>query len=76
MTDPSDISAVYREFTQALRDVLAEQAIGPKSRGRLARARAAVKKHPEYTEHGYFVAVEAAFKEWEALQTGGQLDQH
>ena len=76
MTDRLDISALYREFTQALTDVLAEQAIGPASRGRLARARAAVKKHPVYSEHGYFLAVETAFKQWEALQTGGHLDQH
>src|SRR4051794_4287464 len=30
--------------------------------GPLARARGAVKKHPEYSEHEYFVAVETAFK--------------
>jgi hypothetical protein len=47
MSDRLEISSLYREFTQALMDVLPEQAIGPASRGRLARARAAVKKHPE-----------------------------
>jgi hypothetical protein len=56
-------------------DVLAEQAIGPASRGRLARARATLKKHPEYSEHGYFLAVEDAFKQWEVLQTIGHRDQ-
>ena len=30
-------------------------------RGRLARAHAAVKRHPNYNEHEYFLAVEAAF---------------
>ena len=75
MTEGADISTLYREFTQALMDVLAEQAIGPASRGRLARARATVKKHPEYSEHGYFLAVEAAFKQWEVLQTVGHRDQ-
>jgi hypothetical protein len=46
MSSSADISTLYREFTQALTDALAEHAVGPASRGRLARARAAVKKHP------------------------------
>jgi hypothetical protein len=75
MSKDADISALYREFTQALVDVLVEQASGPASRGRLARTRAAVKKHPEYSEHGYFLAVETAFREWEAFQTMGHVDQ-
>jgi hypothetical protein len=75
MTEGADISTLYREFTQALMDVLAEQAIGPASRGRLARARAAIKKHPEYGEHGYFLAVETAFEQWEALHTVGYIGQ-
>jgi hypothetical protein len=54
MSTGTDISALYREFSDALTEVLAENAIGPARRGRLARARAAVKKHPEYTEHAYF----------------------
>lgn len=64
----SDFSAVCNEFTDALTEVLAENAIGLARRGRLARARAAVKKHPYYTEHAYFLAVETAFKNWEAMQ--------
>ena len=71
----TDISSLYSEFTQALADVLAEQVTGRASRGRLARARAAIKRHPEYDEHKYFLAVETAFKQWEALQTGGHSDQ-
>ena len=39
------ISAVYSEFTDALTEILAENAVGPARRGRLARAHAAVKKH-------------------------------
>jgi hypothetical protein len=39
-------AALYREFTDALTEVLAENAVGPERRGRLARARAAVKKTP------------------------------
>ena len=74
MSSDADISMLYREFTQALTDVLAEHAVGPASRGRLARARAAVKKHSEYSEHGYFLAVETAFKQWEALQTTGHVE--
>jgi hypothetical protein len=62
--------STYREFTDALTEVLAENAVGPARRGRLARARAAVKKHPEYSEPGYLQAMEAAFNNWEALHKG------
>ena len=72
MSRGTDISTVYREFTDALTDVLSENAVGPASRGRLARTRAAVKKHPEYSEHAYFLAVETAFKNWEAMQNVGR----
>ena len=68
----TSISALYSEFTAALTEVLAENAVGLARRGRLARARAAVKKHPEYNEHEYFLAVETAFAQWEALQNAGQ----
>ena len=67
-----DISALYSEFTAALTEVLAENAVGLARRGRLARARAAVKKHPDYSEAGYFRAVEAAFQNWEAIQNVGR----
>jgi hypothetical protein len=66
------ISAIYMEFTAALTEVLAENAVGPARRGRLARARAAIKKHPDYSESGYLLAVEAAFNSWEALQNTGR----
>ena len=39
---------------------------------RLARARAAVRRHPEYSEHSYFLPVETAFKNWEAMQNVGR----
>ena len=71
MTEGAHISTLYREFADALTDVLAENAVGLANRGRLARARAAVKKHPDYNEHGYFLAVEMAFKHWEAMQNVG-----
>jgi hypothetical protein len=74
MSSSTDISTLYREFTEALTEVLAENAVGPARRGRLARSRAAVKKHPDYSEHGYFLAVETAFKEWEAMQNAGPSD--
>jgi len=57
----TDISALYREYTDALTEVLAETAGNPARRGRPARAHAAVKRHPEYNEHEYFLAVETAF---------------
>ena len=72
MSSGTDILALYREFTNALTEVLAENAVGPARRGRLARARAAVKKHPDYSEHAYFLAVETAFTQWEALQNAGR----
>lgn len=66
-----DIEALYREFTDALTEIFAENATGPARRGRLARAHAAVKRHPDYNEHAYFVAVETAFSQWEAMQNAG-----
>ena len=74
MSSSTDISILYREFTDALTEVLAENAVGLARRGRLARSRAAVKKHPDYNEHGYFLAVETAFKQWEVIQNAGHLD--
>ena len=74
MSSSTDISILYREFTEALTEVLAENAVGPARRGQLARTRAALKKHPKYNEHEYFLAVEAAFKQWEALQNVGRSD--
>jgi hypothetical protein len=71
MSSDTDISALYHEFTDALTEVLAENTTGPARRGRLARARAAVKKHPNYNEHEYFLAVETAFKQWETIQNAG-----
>ena len=72
MGPDSDISTLYREFTDALTEVLAENAVGPARRGRLAGARAAVKKHPDYREAGHFLAVETAFKKWETMQNVGR----
>lgn len=74
MSTSTDISALYNDFTSALAEVLAENAVGPARRGRLARARAAVKRHPECNEHAYFLAVETAFTRWEALQNAGHCD--
>ena len=72
MTAATDFSALCHEFTEALTEVLAETAVGPARRGRLARARAAIKRHPEYSEHASFLAVEAAFKKWEGMQNIGR----
>ena len=72
MSSGTDISALYREFTNALTEVFAENAVGAVRRGRLARARAAVKKHQNYSEHAYFLAVETAFTQWEAMQNAGR----
>jgi hypothetical protein len=72
MSTSSDMSALYREFTDALTEVLAENAGGVARRGRLARARAAVKNHPEYSDAGYIVAVDVAFNNWQAIQRGAK----
>ncbi len=72
MSPDTDISKLYREFTDALTEVLAENAVGPARRGRLARARAAVKKHPGYGGHAYFLAVETAFRNWENIQNASR----
>jgi hypothetical protein len=72
MSTGTDISALYREFADALTEVLAENAVGPARRGRLARARAAVKRHPDYNDSGYLQAVDAAFNNWEAMQKAGR----
>ena len=37
MSSSPDISTLYREFTDALTEVLAENAVGPARRGRLAK---------------------------------------
>jgi hypothetical protein len=71
MRTEADLTALCNEFTNALTDVLAENAVGLARRGRVARAHAAVKKHPEYNEHAFCVAVETAFTQWEALQNVG-----
>ena len=47
MSTGTEISALCREFTDALTEVLAENAVGAARHGRLARAGAAVKKHLE-----------------------------
>jgi hypothetical protein len=72
MSGGFDISVLYREFADALTEVLAENAVGPARRGRLARARAAVKHHPDYSEAAHLRAVEAAFENWEAMQKVGR----
>jgi hypothetical protein len=71
MNTEADIRVVCREFTDALMEVLAENSVGPIRRGRVARAHAAVKRHPEYNEHAFCVVVETAFMQWEALQNVG-----
>jgi hypothetical protein len=68
MSTSADVSVIYLEFTDALTEVLAENAATPARRGRLARARAAVKRRPDFSEHEYFVAVETAFAHWQELQ--------
>jgi len=72
MSSGSDISTLYREFADALTEVLAENAVGPARRGRLARARAAIKRHPDYSESEYLQAVDAAFNNWEAIEKAGR----
>jgi hypothetical protein len=69
MSDETNISTLYHEFTDALTEVLAENAVGAARRGRLARARAVIKRHPAHSEHEYFGAVD-----WEAMQNAGRWE--
>jgi hypothetical protein len=69
MNTGTDISALYGEYSEALTEVLAENAVGLARRGRVARAHAA--EHPEHSEHAYFLAVETAFTQWEVMQNAG-----
>ena len=71
MTTEANLAALCDEFTSALTEVLAENAAAPARRGRVARAHAAIKRHPQYNEHAFCVAVETAFTQWEALQNVG-----
>jgi hypothetical protein len=71
MNTEAGLAALCDEFTKALTEVLAENAAAPARRGRVARAHAAVKRHPEYNEHAFCVAVETAFTQWGALQNVG-----
>ena len=69
-----NIAALCHEFTDALAEVLAENAaVCPVRRGRVARAHAAIKRHPGYTEHEFCAAVEFAFEQWESSQNAGSL---
>ena len=76
MGSSTHTSTLYREFADALTDVLAENATGLASRGRLARTCAAVKKHPDYSEHGYFLAVEMAFDSGKPCKTSVHHKRH
>jgi hypothetical protein len=72
MSTEDSIAVVCHEFTDALTEVLAENAaVSPVRRGRVARAHAAIKRHPGYNEHEFCAAVEFAFVRWEALQNVG-----
>ena len=74
MSTEGNITSLCREFTDALTEVLAENAaVSPARRGRVARAHAAIKRHPGYNEHEFCAAVEFAFERWEALQNAGPL---
>jgi hypothetical protein len=73
LTAPGDPSARFPLKPHiSLTEVLAENAVGVARRGQLARAHAAVKKHPDYSESGYLLAVEMAFTNWEAIQNIGR----
>ena len=65
--------ALYHDFTDALTEILAENAVGPARRGPLARAHAALKRHPDYEEHAFCVAVDTAFTQWEAVQNAAHV---
>src|SRR5262249_32641281 len=55
MSDGSNVSVLYREFADALTEVLAENAGGPVRRGRLARARPPSNTTPTIARRGIFM---------------------
>ena len=59
MSNSTGISELYREFTDALTEVLAENATGPAHCGS-SRGSPLSRKHPDYGEFGYLAAVETA----------------
>ena len=67
MTTGDDISALYREFAEALTEVLAENPVGPARRRRLARARVPSRSIQTIPNIEYFLAVETAFARWELI---------
>ena len=70
MSSETEIIGLHREFTNALTEILAENAaVSPARRGRVARAHAAFKRHFSYSEHEFCTAVET----WESLQNAGLL---
>lgn len=73
MQTEADLEKLCHEFTSALTEILAETAVGPARRGRVARAHAAIKKHPDYNEHAFCVAVDTAFTRWEGMQNAARV---
>ena len=57
MSNSTSISELYREFTDVLPEVLAENANGPAHRGS-SRGSPLSRKHLDYGESGYLAAVE------------------
>ena len=72
MQTEADLEKLCQEFTSALTEILAEAAVGPARRGRVARAHAAIKKHPDYNEHAFCV-VDTGFTRWEGIQNAARV---
>ena len=70
MSSAAHISTLYREFadlkgTFSRKIPLVWRVVAD------SQECACGQKHPDYSEHGYFLAVEMAFKQWEAMQNVG-----
>ena len=72
MTSDRDIAELYKEFTEALPRFLRKTPLAPLGGAALPGPALPVKKHPKYSEHEYFLAVENAFQKWEVIQNVGR----
>jgi hypothetical protein len=71
MQTEADLETLCHEFTGALAEILAETAVVRHDGAELPGHMPLSRKHPEYNEHAFCVAVETAFTQWEALQNVG-----
>lgn len=68
MSNETNIAILYRDFEDALTDVLIENEYGPARRSRLFDARTHFRSHPDITASEYMKAVDRAFERYSLLK--------